>query len=124
MQQFYTNVQRQKKLFWVSTLLMVFLIGSFMFPVNDSIRKIDQLMLFLVFILMSGFVFKALVPHKPSSVFMLCLVFTGLGIALRYAVEMGNSSNALLFNSFNVSVSLIALPLFVTLTYLIVQRYI
>lgn len=124
MQQFYKNVQRQKKLFWISTLIMVFLIGSFMFPVNLAIQKLDQLILFILFILMSGFVFKALIPHKPSSVFILCLIFTGLGIALRYAVEIGNSSNALLFTSFNVTASLIALPLLVTITYLVVQKYV
>ena len=123
MQQFYNNVQKQKKMFWISTMTMIFLIGSFMFPVNNSIQKIDQLILFMVFILMSGFVFNALVPHKPSSVFIWCLVFTGLGIALRYAFEFGNSSNALLFTSLNITVSLIALPLFTTLTYLVVKRF-
>jgi|GEM_PF-5520198 len=123
MQQFYRNVQRQKKLFWISTLTMIFLIGSFMFPVNISFQKIDQLILFMLFILMSGFVFNALLPNKPSNVFIWCLVFTGLGIALRYAFEFGNSSNALLFTSINMTISLIALPLLITLTYLVIQRY-
>lgn len=124
MQQFYRNVQSKKKTFWISTLSLIFLIGCFMFPFNDSIRKVDQLLLSIIFILMSGFVFNALLPHKPSAVFIWCVVFTGLGIALRYAFEFGNSSNSVLFTSFNVTVSLIALPLFITLSYLAVQKYI
>ncbi|MGB4588190.1 MAG: hypothetical protein WBI17_03005 [Clostridiaceae bacterium] len=124
MQQFYRNVQNKKKTFWIFTLGLIFLIGCFMFPFTDSLRKVDQLLLSLIFILMSGFVFNALLPHKPSAVFISCAIFTGLGIALRYALEFGNSSNSLLFTSFNITVSLIALPLLITLSYLIIQKYI
>ncbi|MEI5907909.1 hypothetical protein WAK64_12670 [Bacillus spongiae] len=128
MEQFFNLIHKRKKLFWFITIFYIVFNGCFMFPFNRmAIEANGSLNSFLI-VVISAYVFIALllgglVRNKGLTIFLLTLLFTSVGMVLRYILEYGEVSNTVNFTMRNIMITIVFIPLFVTLVNITVVKF-
>lgn len=124
LQELFERIEKKKRLFWIITLVYISFNGCFMFPFNRMVENLMDPFLLTVLgaYIIIGLLFVGLCKKSHFKVFILTLIFTVLGMVLRYILEFGEVSNTLNFTTNNVLITVLVVPLFVTLVYWISQN--
>ncbi|MGM7684598.1 hypothetical protein ACSVDA_20965 [Cytobacillus sp. Hm23] len=129
MEQLFNVIQKRKKLFWFITLFYILFNGCFIFPFNraviDTSGSLDFTFLTTVIAVYTviAFIFGGLLIKKVITVFLLSLISNAIGMVFRYVLEFGEVSNTVNFTMSNILISLLAIPLFITIVYFIINKY-
>lgn len=126
MQELYYIIKDKKRSFWFITLGYIAFNGCFMFPFNRMMKSYTDPIFYTVIVAYGiiGLFFVGLLRKKSIKVYLLTLLFTAIGMVLRYLLEFGEVSNTVNFTIHNILLSLFAIPLFVTFIYWLLPRYI
>jgi len=122
MRQFYEAVRKRKKLFLVIAYGYTIFNGCFIFPIYRHLEPSFYLMTLFAYISIS-LIYVSLFKKKPIRVFISTLFLTAVGLIGRYFLEYGEVSNTINFTTVNMTVFLTAVPLIVTLAYMIIPKF-
>lgn len=94
--------------------------ASFIFPFANELYPFDLLKVYLV-VVFYGIIGIGLVGiygiHKEKSVYTVTLIFTALGMILKYILNYGEVSNTMNFTAINIISYLIVIPLVTVFAY-------
>lgn len=113
---------KTEKLLFILACIFTVYFGCFSFPLHLIKEQpvYSQLFLYIVPYLGIALIFIGLYDKRPIKVFALTFAFSAVGLGCRFLLEYGEVSNTINFAALNVVVFLSAIPLFVTVAYMIV----
>lgn len=120
MTRFRERIQKHKVLAWILTLAYIVFQGCFSFPFSNELFPLtgSKAVILLIGYGLIGFCFAGiLLKKKGLIVWLLSLIFTGIGLLCRYALEYGEVSNTMNFIPQSILSYLIVVPLYCTVAY-------
>ena len=120
MTRFRERMQNHKVLAWSLTLAYIVFQGCFSFPFSNELFPLtgSKAVILLIGYGLIGFCFAGMLTKKKELiVWLLSLIFTGIGLLCRYALEYGEVSNTIHFIPQSILLYLIIVPPYCAATY-------
>lgn len=115
-------IQKHKKGLKILLLAYIVFAGCFTFPIRSEKFPLDFMKLYLL-IASYGIIGTSLAglygANKGKFVYIATLIFTIIGLGLRYLLEFGEVSNTYNFTLFNIASYLVIIPIGVLITYFV-----
>ena len=118
-------VQKHKKLSWLVLIGYLIFCGCFVFPLSNERWSPDfekACMIIVSYGILVTLFASLLGRNKTIHVYSISLLFTTLGMILRYIIEYGEYSNTINFTHINIIMYLGIIPVFCTLIYWIICK--
>ena len=118
-------VQKHKKLSWLVLIGYLIFCGCFVFPLSNERWSFDfekACMIIVSYGILVTLFASLLGRNKTIHVYSISLLFTTLGMILRYIIEYGEYSNTINFTHINIIMYLGIIPVFCTLIYYIIYK--
>lgn len=118
-------VQNHKKSSWLVLIGYLIFCGCFVFPLSNERGSFDfeKVCMIIVSYGILAILFSSLLSsNKTIHVYSISLLFTTVGMILRYIMEYGEYSNTVNFTQINIIMYLGIIPLFCTLIYWIIWK--
>ena len=118
-------VQKHKKLSWLVLIGYLIFCGCFVFPLSNERWSFDfekACMIIVSYGILVTLFASLLGRNKTIHVYSISLLFTTLGMILRYIIEYGEYSNTINFTQINIIMYLGIIPVFCTLIYYIIYK--
>ena len=118
-------VQKHKKLSWLVLIAYLIFCGCFVFPLSNERWSFDfekAYMIIVAYVILAILFASLLSGNKPIYVYLISLLFTTVGMILRYIIEYGEYSNTINFTQINIIMYLCIIPVFCTLIYWIICK--
>ncbi len=106
----------------ILTVILIYISfnGCFMFPFFNELFPLEQKEI-ISFLIAYGIIgiglSKVFKTNKSAVVFFLTLLFTLIGMIIRYFIEYGEFSNTINFTSLNIFLYIIIVPTYCTIIY-------
>ena len=110
-------VQERKKLFWFLTMFFIAFTGCFMFPLSKYLNNFTDYFIYVMYIIYIGLLLVGIIKNNLIAVYLLTLLFTTVGIGIRYLIEYGEVFVSENFNLLNILTFIIIYPASITLYY-------
>lgn len=120
------NLQKYKGVAWMVLLGYIIFNGCFVFPFSNELFPFNSSKGIMVITCYGiiGMCFAGLLNKGRSfSVFILTMLFTGIGLICRYFLEYGEVSNTMNFISVNIILFLTIIPLYCMLVYWAIYKW-
>ncbi len=99
--------------------------GFFIFPFGNELYPFDFFKVYLV-IVFYGIIALGLVGvygiNKAKSVYTASLIFTTVGLIIKYILAYGETSNTMNFTAFNIITYLLVIPVFTVVAYYFISK--
>ena len=118
-------IQKHKKLSWLVLIVYLIFCGCFVFPLSNERWSFDfekAYMIIVAYGILAILFVNLLSNNKAMYVYLISLLFTMVGIILRYIIEYGEHSNTMNFTQINIIMYLVIIPVFCTLIYCIICK--
>lgn len=118
-------VQKHKKPSWLVLIGYLIFCGCFVFPLSNERWSFDfekAYMIIVAYVILATLFASLLSGNKPIHVYSISLLFTTVGMILRYIIEYGEYSNTINFTQINIIMYLGIIPVFCTLIYWIICK--
>ena len=118
-------VQKHKKLSWLVLIGYLIFCGCFVFPLSNERCSFDfekACMIIVSYGILVTLFASLLGRNKTIHVYSISLLFTTLGMILRYIIEYGEYSNTINFTHINIIMYLGIIPVFCKLIYWIICK--
>src|SRR5699024_8236120 len=118
-------VQKHKKLSWLVVIGYLIFGGCCVFPLSNERWSFDfekVCMSIVSYVILVTLIASLLGRNKTIHVYSISLLFTTLGMILRYIIEYGEYSNTINFTHINIIMYLGIIPVFCTLIYWIICK--
>lgn len=118
-------VQKHKKSSWLVLISCLIFCGCFIFPLSNERWLFDfekARMIIVAYVILAILFASLLSSNKTIHVYSISLLFTTLGMILRYIIEYGEYSNTINFTHINIIMYLGIIPVFCTLIYYIIYK--
>jgi hypothetical protein len=110
-------VQKRKKLFLFLTMFFITFTGCFMFPLSNYLNNFNNYFIYVIYIIYLGLLLVGLIKSNLIAVYLLTLLFTTVGIGIRYLLEYGETFAKENFNLVNILTFIVIYPASITLYY-------
>lgn len=120
------NLQKHKLVAWIVVLGYIAFSGCFAFPFSNELFPFDLQKGFMITASygMIGMCFAGLLEKSKSLIVLaLSLLFTIIGLGLRYLLEYGEVSNTINFIPVNIALFVIIVPIYCTVVYWCIYKW-
>ncbi len=118
-------VQKHKKVSWLILISYLIFCGCFVFPLSNERWLFDFEKAYMIIVgygILAILFASLLSSNKTIHVYLISLLFTTVGIILRYILEYGEYSNTINFTQINIIMYLGIIPVICTLIYWIICK--
>ena len=118
-------VQKHKKSSWLVLIGYLIFLGCFVFPLSNERWPFDfekARMIIISYGILAILFASLLSSNKTIHVYLISLLFTTVGMILRYIIEYGEYSNIINFTQINIIMYLGIIPVFCTFIYWIICK--
>lgn len=120
------NMQKHKRLLWLTVLSYTTFNGCVVFPFSNEMFPFNfsKALLVMVGYGMIGILFAGLLDQgKGISVLLFTVLFTLIGLLGRYLLEFGEVSNSMNFTPLNIVLYLTIVPIYCTMVYWAIWKW-